>query len=325
MVPSPARRISCRLVVSYAGFENESVLLQELYNRGMAQPLVGPSLHAGDGILCFWSHEPIAPWQTPQWLAEMRRSLRPAQYLRMLENRFTSSESSFVDLEAWDSCVDINATPVLTNKLLPIYVGIDASHKHDSTAIVACSFDLLSQRVRLIAHRIFQPSESEPIDFETAIEATVLDLSKRFLLREALFDPWQLQAVAQRLTKRGIPITEFPQTSSNLTASSQNLYELIEGRNLIAYPDAAMRLAVSRAVATETPRGWKISKTTQSHKIDVVIALAQAAYACMQNTLSTYDQSYAGFQPSADEIEVSEREAAQFQVDRLMDHIMRYG
>ena len=40
MVPSPARKISCRLVTSYAGFENESELLLELYKRGMALPLV---------------------------------------------------------------------------------------------------------------------------------------------------------------------------------------------------------------------------------------------------------------------------------------------
>ena len=31
MVPSPTRRISCRLVTTYAGFEGESTLLEELY------------------------------------------------------------------------------------------------------------------------------------------------------------------------------------------------------------------------------------------------------------------------------------------------------
>ena len=49
------------------------------------------------------------------------------------------------------------------------------------------------------------------------------------------------------------------------------------------YPDAAMRLAVSRAVAIETSRGWRIAKEKQSHKIDVVVALAQAAHACVKN------------------------------------------
>ena len=92
MIPPPTRKIACRLTVSYAGFSGESVLLETLYKRGLAQPQVGPSLYAGDGMLMAWHHEPIAPWQTESWLAEMRRSLRPNQFLRMIENRFVTSE-----------------------------------------------------------------------------------------------------------------------------------------------------------------------------------------------------------------------------------------
>ena len=46
----------------------------------------------------FWSHDPIAPWQTDAWVAEMRRSLRHNQFLRMIENRFVTTESAFVEL-----------------------------------------------------------------------------------------------------------------------------------------------------------------------------------------------------------------------------------
>jgi hypothetical protein len=72
-------------------------------------------------------------------------------------------------------------------------------------------------------------------------------------------------------------------TAPNLTAASQNLYELIREQALVAYPDEAIRLAISRAVAIETPRGWKISKEKISHRIDVVVALALAAYAAVQS------------------------------------------
>ena len=92
MVPPPTRKIACRLTVSYAGFTGESVLLEELHKRGFALPEVGPSLHAGDGLLFAWHHEPIAPWQTESWLAEMRRTLRPNAYARMITNEFVSAE-----------------------------------------------------------------------------------------------------------------------------------------------------------------------------------------------------------------------------------------
>jgi phage terminase large subunit-like protein len=133
-----------------------------------------------------------------------------------------------------------------------------------------------------VTHRVFQPNPDEPLNFEATIERTLLELRQRFNLRKVLFDPWQMQAVAQRLAKAGLRIEEFPQSPGNLTAASQNLFELIEAQNLVAYPDAGMRLAISRAVASETPRGWRITKEKQAHKIDVVIALAMAAYATVQ-------------------------------------------
>jgi hypothetical protein len=105
LVPPPTRRIACRLTVTYAGFEGESLLLEELYRRGLKQRQIGANLYAGDGILMFWSHEPAAPWQTDAWLADMRRSLRLNQYLRMIENRFVTTESTFIELTAWDKCV----------------------------------------------------------------------------------------------------------------------------------------------------------------------------------------------------------------------------
>ena len=103
MVPPPTRKIGVRLTTTYAGFTGESTLLEELYSRGMGQPEIAPDLRAGDGMLFFWSHTPIAPWQTEAWLAEMRRSLRPNAYLRLVENRFVGSESSFIDLASWDA------------------------------------------------------------------------------------------------------------------------------------------------------------------------------------------------------------------------------
>jgi phage terminase large subunit-like protein len=128
---------------------------------------------------------------------------------------------------------------------------------------------------------VFQPSPDQPLDFEATIEATLLDLHRRFNVRKVLFDPYQMAATAQRLTRAGMRIEEFPQTSGNLTIASQNLYELIQGRNLAVYPDAALRLAISRAVAVETSRGWRITKEKASHKIDVVVALGMAAHAAV--------------------------------------------
>jgi hypothetical protein len=56
---------------------------------------------------------------------------------------------------------------------------------------------------------------------------------------------------------------------------------LIKGEGIVAYPDEELRLALQRSVAVEGGRGWKIAKDKASHKIDIVVALAQAAYAAV--------------------------------------------
>jgi hypothetical protein len=166
MIPPPTRKIACRLTVTYAGFSGESLLLEELHKRGRALPQVGPDLHAGDGLLMFWANSPVAPWQDEAWLAEMGRSLRPSAYARMICNEFASSESAFVDLSAWDACVLPTLVPLQEDKRLDVWVGVDASVKRDSTALVACAYNEKAKCVRLVAHRVFTPGPNDPIDFE---------------------------------------------------------------------------------------------------------------------------------------------------------------
>jgi hypothetical protein len=251
------------------------------------------SLHRQPGMLMYWTHIPPAPWQTETWLQQMRQQLRTSAYLRIIENRFVSGEGDFIDMQWWDQrCVNPALSPVLIdqNRRFSLWIGCDASVKKDSTAVVACTFDNKTQKVRLVWHRTFQPSPSDPLNFEETIERTLIEMKERFpRIQEVRFDPWQMVSSAQRLTKAGLPMTEFPQTAPNLTEASQNLYDLIKGGNLIVYPDPEMRLAISRAVAKETTRGWRIGKERQSFKVDVVVALAQAALGAIKGAMNAND------------------------------------
>jgi hypothetical protein len=63
-----------------------------------------------------------------------------------------------------------------------------------------------------------------PLDFEHAIDKTLLELYRRFYVREVVhYDPYQLVAMAQRLTREGVPMVDFPQSVPNLTEASTNL------------------------------------------------------------------------------------------------------
>jgi hypothetical protein len=110
---------------------------------------MGSNLYAQPGLLMYWTHKPVAPWQGPEWVAQMRAQLRPNAYLRHVENRFVSSESNFIPIEWFDQCVDPDLRPELTDPSLPVWIGVDASTKRDSTAIVVCTFDQSAKKVRL--------------------------------------------------------------------------------------------------------------------------------------------------------------------------------
>ncbi len=351
MMPVPTKKVSVRLTVTYAGFEGESDLLEALYKRGMegvvndvkvVDPIeIAPDLYKQSGMLMYWTHRHCAPWQTPKWIEEMRRMNRPSQFKRVIENYWVGSSSPFIPIEDWDACIpmvkgsdgkyvmgpDGKPIPALKPEemrtMTPVFGGVDASVKRDSTALVLATFEPESEierermaierlrairgpiglmqdimrrmpyraeapspttpmelrqgQVRIIWHQIWQPSPDNPLDFERTIENALIFLKLRFALRMVYYDPYQMVSLAQRLVARGIPMVEFPQTPQNLTEASSNLYDLIKGRRIAAYPNPEIRLAMSRAVAVEGTRGWRIAKEKAAHKIDVIVAMAQAA------------------------------------------------
>jgi hypothetical protein len=147
----------------------------------------------------------------------MRGQLRTNAYLRLIENRWG------VEVPWWDACIDESAGPILADKTLAVWVGVDASVKRDSTAVVAVTWDDEQRKVRLVAHRIFQPSSTEPLDFEETIEATVLALMQHCLVRQVRFDPFQMQSVSQRLCKQQVPMVEFAQSVPNKKDPSKSV------------------------------------------------------------------------------------------------------
>jgi phage terminase large subunit-like protein len=289
--PSPTKKPSVRMVTSYAGFTGESALLEGMVKRGLAGEEVSKDLYVQPGMIAFISHDRIAPWQSSRWLEEARQSTRPSAFVRQYLNHFSAGETNFVDMADYDRCVDPDSRPVLSDPRLSVWLGLDGSVVHDSTAIAAVTFDHKEKKVRLVAHRIFVPSRNEPIDF-SAVEEELLALRRRFAVRQVMFDPFQLVALSQRMTTLGLPMEPFAQTSSNLEAASNNLAELIRHRNLVAYPDADIRLALSHTTAVETPRGMRIAKEKASHRIDVIAALSFACLAAVREGQFAHDFSF---------------------------------
>jgi hypothetical protein len=280
--PVPTRPISARLLLSHGGYADDDSLLYSLYKRGMQLPEIAPNLHGGDGFLMYWSHEPLHPeWQTQKWVEEARRELPAAQFMRMFENKFTAGETNFVTAEMYDRCVKLEGPPPSDPKL-QIIAAVDAAVKRDNAAVIAVSIE--HDVVSLVHDAIYQPSPDDPLDFESTIERTLIELSKRYYLRVVVYDEHQMVAVAQHLRRLGLRLEEFPQTPANLISMSQSLFDLIRTGRLKVYPSKALRESVLATVAKEGGGGLKITKdrTAGSKPTDATTALAMACHAAVQ-------------------------------------------
>jgi LAGLIDADG-like domain/Terminase large subunit, endonuclease domain len=149
LVTTPTTRISLRFTVTYAGFTGESDLLESLYRQIFSEDNelqhgvteLAPDLYAKGRMLVYWTHEMRAPWITEEWIETQRRSYSTAQFARIMENRWVSSESTFIEGNSYDHCVDKTFRPPERAPHLHVWAAVDASVKKDSTAIVTVALD----------------------------------------------------------------------------------------------------------------------------------------------------------------------------------------
>jgi hypothetical protein len=274
--PTPTRKPSVRMVTSYAGFTGESALLERLVNRGLGGQQIAKDLYVQPGIIAFVSHDRIAPWQTVEWFEEARLSTRPTAFMRQYQNLFAAAESEFIPIAEWDACTNPNLRPVIADRNMTVFVGLDCSTRRDTTAIVAATAQP-GGPIRVVMHKCFRPTSLAPIDF-ALVEATLRELESRFTVASVTYDPFQAEYLAQRLVGNGIRMQPLPQTVGNLTQAASTLSELILGRNVVVYPSDELREAVRNAAIVESARGMRLAKERPGAKIDLLAALS---FACL--------------------------------------------
>jgi phage terminase large subunit-like protein len=288
LTPIPNRR-SLRIVDSYAGFSGDSPVLEPLWARALAGRRIDEELpiftngklwalidQGPEAQARYWLGDD--PAEMASYYEEQAASLRPGTFSRLHLNMWASGEEAFVTAEDWDGCVVRDLRPLLPEQAhhLRLSVGVDAATKGDCASVVAVAKQE-DGLVQLVAHRIWTPRKGEPLDLEDTVEAYILSLHHRYRTIRVLVDPYQMARSIATLKKAGVRIEEYPQTTGNLTAAGQNLFELIRGRNLTMYPDAELRQHALNAVAIESARGWRLAKEKASRKVDGVVALSFAA------------------------------------------------
>jgi hypothetical protein len=295
MTPIPTVPRSLRFISTYAGFENESDLLREMYLQG-----VGPDEH-DDGrgsrideikdlpcwengnLFTYWDHEPSMPWQTDEYYQNQLESNRPAAYLRLHMNQWVTTHEEFIPIEWWDRSAQSYEGPVNLwsehpMRTFPITIGIDAGIKRDSTALVGVAYDAKRGKIGVVFHKIWVPTENSPIDLERTVESELLSLYNKYNIVSIVCDPTQLHQTITKFKRKGYPIKEYPQSEARMVEASQTLYDTMRNSSFETYQDEEFRKHIQMSEAKTTTRGFRIvkPKISRKHHVDAAIALAMA-------------------------------------------------
>ena len=306
MTPVPTRSKSVRFISTYAGFQDESDLLFDLYQQGTdpeqgavrvdipGWPFEDPSpiyINKQASLCMYWDTGSIArrmPWQTPEYYIVQANALRPQAFDRLHNNFWTTSTESFLPLEWWNSCYDEDIARQPINQHTSCVIGVDASVTNDCTVLVLMSKHPNQERgVTVRAGKIWKPTNANPMNYSEpeGLKETIIEWCKKFNVVEITYDAFQLHSLMTDLRIDGIAwCRPFAQGGDRNRADKQ-LYDLIRDRRISHYGDPDMFEHLKNAGAKsskEEDTRFRIVKKTTKGKIDYVVAMSMAAYECLR-------------------------------------------
>lgn len=279
---------SMRWCETYAGFEGESPILEQLYQMGVQG---GTSVDVGiDGLelfehnrtLALWNTVPRCPWQTLAYYAEEADQLTASGFDRVHRNAWQQSSNPFVPIAWWDANVRDSTSFDVTGSVV---VALDAAVSNDCFGIVAGV--RVDDAVQVIRARKWIPPLRGKLDYTSRSNADDPDypegflraLIKQFNVVCVVYDEYQLHDFCSRLAAEGLTwFVPFPQGAQRLVADRQ-LYDLIRDQKIVHDGDADLREHVYNANRTDEDQDkMRIVKRSPDRKIDLCVSMSMMAY-----------------------------------------------
>ncbi len=281
---------SLRWCESYAGFEGESPILEQLYQAGVREgALVDVGVddlelfeNVTGRLLCLWNTVPRCYWQTADYYAQEAAVLTASEMARIHHNEWQQSSNPFVPIEWWEQC-RTDALPAL-RPLQPMVVALDAAVSHDCFGIVAVT--RTGERIEVRHARKWQPVNGQKLHFRDPSgdkenseypEGYLRWLIKTYHCCAVTFDPYQLDYFAQLLTDEHLVHMEpFNQGAPRLVADNA-LYHIILDQKIVHDGNPDLRDHIRNANRTdEDADKMRIVKRAAHLKIDLTVALSMA-------------------------------------------------
>jgi phage terminase large subunit-like protein len=276
LTTSPARKNPLSLIVTYAGYDKDS-LLYELYQTGLKRK--------DPKMFFLWLQENKASWVTQEYLDTQRRRLPPNSYARFHENRWASPEGTFItdaDIERlhsvpWSKQYGPNQTLELE-----YIVSCDLGLRHDRTARCVGHFDPRDGRVYVDDLQWWEGTKAEQVKV-AEVEKDLWECAARFKAKRLVIDPWQMEYVMQRL--KGYFTVEGFNFNADMMHMSQTLITMVRGGTLVCYNEPMLDRELKEAVGKQVGQGWRIDHV-RGKRNDCLMAVGMMACAAVGNAFN---------------------------------------
>ena len=272
---------SQRWIDTYAGFQGESPILEQLFDVGVNQGTqVWDDLEVYTNetakMLTVWVTEWLLPWQISeqgrQYYAQEEAQLAPNEFLRMHRNQWVSSVDTFVPYEWWKGCA-AEYPAIQSNE--PCILALDAGVISDCFAAVLVT--RRGERVQVQHSQKWQPQNGVVLDY-APIEQEIRRLINTYNVLEVCYDEFQLVDMMGRLrAEEAVNVRKFSQSSPRAIADKR-LFDLIRDRKLQHRDEADMNDHIRNSNRKpEDENKLRIIKRAPQYKIDLAVALSMAA------------------------------------------------
>ncbi|MCG4258251.1 terminase large subunit [Acetobacter senegalensis] len=232
-------------------------------------------------------------------------------------NLWVNADQAWMDMRAWDACGDHTLT-LDDFEAQECIESLDLASKVDLAAKVRLfqrvedgvthyyvfpEFYLPQKQIDesgnaqyagWVADNWIQATQGDVIDFEQ-IEDGLQEDGEIFNLTDVAYDPWQATQLAQRMTAKGLPMTEYRQTVAYFSEPMKELEALVLAGRLHHNANPVLAWCISNVVChTDAKDNIYPRKERPENKIDGAVALIMAIGRALMGDSESDELKYEG-------------------------------
>ncbi len=259
MVIPPTLPYGIRWVSSYAGYIDESILLQEVWDLVQAGEIVQdwpPIYHNNDagwrGMIISGDEDKsysLVPWtQDPerrqQLFREYEQGERGISYQRIFKNEWVINVGNFCEPHEWQRLIEPQHKPLPVGSPTPVYLGLDGSTAvgGDDAAIVGLYKD--GDNLALAFHKIWEGKKrKERQKMLKTVYPYITSLRKNYNIQGLWYDKAKVETLTDVLEDDGLDCHEVKQSQASRGPKDTFLRQLVHDGRLVLYQDDHIKTA----------------------------------------------------------------------------------